>query len=131
MAISPPQLISGLSAPITINNFVALQSAKLAVTASSSSITFTNIPSSGRVTFKITNTGTKGAYITGAKTTATAVASTGSVQPSSGTNAVSNCDYVAAGTIQCLDFLLATDTIAAICGGADSTTLEISIGYGA
>lgn len=134
MAISPPVFQSQLSQQVNANNFIALQSVQLTVSnagaTGSASKTFTNIPGTLRVTMKITNTGTKGAYLAGGRTTATAVASSGTPQPTSGDNAVSNCDYIAAGAILQQDYIQGTDTLAAICAGTDTTTLEISIGQG-
>lgn len=131
MTISPPAFASQLSLPIVANNFIALQSAQLAVTNASGSVTFTNIFTGGqRLTAKITNTGTNGAYLASGKATATAVVSTSTPQPTSGTNAVSNCDFIAQGAILQQDFIAGTDTLAAICAGSGTTTLEISVGTG-
>lgn len=132
MTISAPKFLSPLSQPFNANNFIALQSAQLAVTATTGHITFTNLPGTQRVTFKIANTGTKTAYLCGSNSAAiaAAVASSGSVSPASGVNAVSNCDAIPAGAILQQDFIQGTDTISAICGGSDTTTLEISIGQG-
>lgn len=130
MTITPPRLQSQLSQPFSANNFIAVQSAQLAVTASSSSITFTDVPGSIRITAKITNSGTKGCYLASGHTTATAVVSSSTPTPTAGTGAVATCDYIAAGSILTQDFVAGTNTFAAICGGSDSTTLEISIGYG-
>lgn len=130
MAITPPSMRSLLSVPMTANNFIAVQSGKLAVTASTSSITFTDLPGTLRVTAKITNSGTKGCYLASGAGAATAVVSSGTPSPSAGTEVVSNCDYVAPGSILTQDYVMGTNTFAAICGGTDSTTLEISVGYG-
>lgn len=130
MTITLPTFVSSLAQPVTANNFIAVQSVQLPVTNASSSKTFTAIPGTLRVTMKITNSGTKGCYIASGTTTATAVVSSGTPTPAAGTPIVSNCDYVAAGSILTQDYIQGTDTIAAICGGADTTTLEISIGYG-
>lgn len=121
---------SQLSQRLTANNFIALQSVQLGVNGTSASKTFTNLPGNQPVTMKITNTGTKGAYLASGAGTAIAVASSGTAQPTTGVNAVSNCDYIAAGAILTQDYIAGTDTIAAICGGADTTTLEISLGFG-
>lgn len=132
MTITLPQFVSALTQPVSANNFVAVQSVKLPVTTTSTPVTFTAIPGTLRVTMKITNSGATGCYISsGASSVATpvAVASTTSPQPAAGTPIVSNCDYVAAGSILTQDYIQGTDTIAAICG-TGSTTLEISIGYG-
>lgn len=131
-----PKLISQLSMPIITNNFTPVQSAQLVVSNSgasgSQSIVFTTVPGTGRVTFKFTNSGTKGCYIATGPGSATAVASTATPTPafSSSVSAVATCDYVAAGAIITQDYAPGTTTIAAICGGADTTTLEISIGMG-
>lgn len=131
-----PRLYSQLSMPIITNNFTPVQSAQLTVSNSgasgSQSVTFTTVPGTGRVTFKFTNSGTKGCYVATGHTTATAVASSGTPTPafSSSVPSVANCDYVAAGAIITQDYAPGTDTVAAICGGGDTTTLEVSIGYG-
>lgn len=124
-----------LAMPIITNNFTPVQSAKLTVSNSgasgSQSITFTVLPGTDRVTFKITNSGTKGAYIATGKTTATAVASTATPTPAAAApETVANCDYVAPGAIITQDYAQGTDTIAALCAGTDTSTLEISIGFG-
>jgi len=130
MAITPPLYQSKLSAPVQINNFIAIQSAQLAVTAVTGSITFIDIAGTQRVTAKITNSGTKGCYLASGVGSATAVVSSSTPTPTAGDGVVSTCDYIAAGAIFTQDFLPGTNTFAAICGGADTTTLEISIGYG-
>lgn len=136
MPATPPAFLSQLSQQINANNFIALQSMKRSVTAVAASATFTLSPGTQRVTFKITNTGTKGVYICGSNSLSSggivaAVPSQDGVPlPASGTNVVSNCDYVAAGAILQQDFVQGTDTISAICAGADTSTLEISIGQG-
>lgn len=130
MTITLPTLQSPLTQPVSANNFVALQSVQLAVTNTSASKTFTAVPGTLRVTMKITNSGTKGCYIASGHTSATAIASSSTPAPASGAPIVANCDYVAAGSILTQDFIQGTDTIAAITAGADTTTLEISIGYG-
>lgn len=134
MTITLPNFKSLLSQPLTANNFIAYQSASLSVSNSgasgSQSVTFTAVPTGGqRVTFKITNSGTKGCYIASGAGAATAVASSSTPTPTSGT-AVSTCDFIAAGAILTQDFVPGTDTIAAICAGTDTTTLEISSGSG-
>lgn len=133
MAITPPGLFSLLSVPQQANNFIALQSAILSPGTASASVTFTNIPSGNRVTFKICNTGTKTAYVAGGNlvnSPPTAVAISATPTPTSGTAVVSTCNPVPAGAILTEDFVAGTDTIAAICSGSNSTTLEISIGTG-
>jgi len=128
MTLTLPTFRSMLSQPITANNFIALQSAKLAVTASSGSISFPDFAGSGRITVKITNSGSKGCYLASGTSSATAVVSSSTPQPVTGS--VSNCDYIAAGAILTQDFVSGTYTFAAICGGSDTTTLEISVGVG-
>lgn len=113
-----------LAQPVSSINFVPSLSAKLTVGASSASITFTPLTGTLSQTFKITNTGTKGAYLGWGVGSATAVAST--------STPAAQCDYVAAGAILTQNFQSATgivDTIAAIQDGG-ATTLEISTGYG-
>jgi len=128
MAISPPQLQSKLSVPQTANNFIAMQSAKLSVATASVSVTFTNIPSSQRVTFKLSNTGGASAYIASGNNTATAVLSSSTPQPTSGAASVSNCDCIPAGAILTQDYVSDTNTLAFISAG--TTVIEISIGGG-
>ena len=130
MAITPPIYQSKLSQPFQANNFLAVQSAQLSVTATTGSITFTDLPGTVRVTAKITNTGTKGCYLASGAGSATAVVSSGTPTPANGTGAVATCDYIAAGAILTQDYVAGTNTFAAICGGSDSTTLEISTGFG-
>ncbi len=134
MTITNPSFQSRLSQPMQANNFIALQSAQLTVSNSgasgSQSITFTDMSGTGRVTAKITNSGTKGCYMASGHTTAVAVVSTGTPTPTSGAGVVSTCDYVAAGSILTQDYIQGTNTFAAICNGSDTTTLEISVGTG-
>ncbi len=130
-----PNFQSLLSVPQQANNFTPVQSAKLTVSNSgvtgSASITFTVVPGSGRVTYKITNSGTKGAYIATGAGSATAVVSSGTPTPAAGTPpTVATCDYIAAGAIITQDYAPGTTTIAAICASTDTTTLEISTGFG-
>ena len=131
MAITPPSLQSKLSAPITANNFIAMQSALLAIGTGSASITLTNIPSGQRVTFKLSNTGGNAAYICGSNSGAVAVAvvSSSTPQPTSGSAAVSNCDCIPSGAILTQDYVAGTDTISAITRSG-TTNIEISIGGG-
>ena len=134
MTITSPPFQSMLTQPVQTNNFIAVQSAQRTVSnagaSGSQSITFTDLPGTQRITAKITNTGVKGCYLASGKTTATAVVSSSTPQPASGTGVVANCDYIAAGAILNQDYIQGTDTFAAICAGADTTTLEISVGYG-
>lgn len=131
-----PPFTSKLSQAVTANNFTPIQSAQRTVSNSgasgSQSLTFTLVPGGAtRTTFKICNTGTKTAYIATGTTSATAVASSGTPTPASSVpNAVATCDAIPAGAIITQDYVAGTDTIAAICAGTDTTTLEISIGYG-
>lgn len=134
MTITSPAFQSQLSVPVQTNNFTPVQSAQRTVSNSgasgSQSVTFTVVPGTLRTTFKITNSGTKGAYIAAGVGSATAVTSSSTPTPASGTGVVSTCDYVAPGAIITQDYPAGTNTIAAICTGTDTTTLEISIGYG-
>lgn len=134
MAITPPAFQSQLSQPFNSNNFIAVQSAQLTVSNTGASgslnITFTDMPGTGRVTMKITNSGTKGCYLASGKGSATAVVSTGTPTPANGTGVVATCDYIAAGSILTQDFIQGTNTFAAICNGTDTTTLELSSGFG-
>lgn len=132
MTITFPQF--QLNQAMQINNFIALQSVKLPVSNSgasgSQSVTFTAVQPGQRMQTKITNSGTKGCYLASGTTSATAVVSTSSPLPASGTPIVANCDFIGPGSILTQDFIPGTDTLAAICDGADTTTLEISIGIG-
>lgn len=130
VAPTAPQYQSKLSLPIQSNNFIALQSAQLSVTNATGSVTFTTPTGTLRVTAKITNSGTKGCYLASGIGSATAVVSTSTPTPASGTGVVATCDYIAAGAILQQDFIHLTNTFAAITGGSDTTTLEISIGTG-
>lgn len=129
MAISPPRLSSMLSPPITANNFIAMQSSQLACGTGSASLTFTNIPSTQRVTYKFYNSGGNDAYISGGHTVATAVVSSATPQPTSGAATVSNCDCIPHGAILTQDFVGGSDTIAALTRSG-TTIIEISIGGG-
>lgn len=116
---------SFLAQSINSQNFCPQQSAKITTGAGSTSVTFPTTTGAIRQTFKITNHGANGAYLGWGRTTATAVASTGTP--------TANCDYIAAGAILTQDFQItaggAVDTIAAIQDTA-STVLEVSIGFG-
>lgn len=126
-----PNFQSPLSMPVQANNFVAVQSAQRSVGAASQSVTFTALPGTGRLTAKITNSGTKGCYLASGTTSATAVVSSSTPTPAASTqNIVATCDYIAAGSILTQDYIQGTDTFAAICAGSDTTTLEISVGFG-
>lgn len=129
--MSLPSFQSLVAQNVNMGNFIAIQSAQLAVTNSSSSITFTLIPGTIRRTFKITNSGSKGCYLASGAGSATAVVSSSTPIPvSSVANAVATCDYIGAGETLIMDYLQGTTTLAAITAGSDSTTLEISSGYG-
>jgi hypothetical protein len=118
-----------LSMQTRMDNFCPQLSAKLTTSGTSASVTFSTITGTIRTTFKITNKGTKGAYLAWGNGSATAVASSGTP--------AAQCDYIAAGAILTQDFQLASgpvNTIAAI-QGADTqdnaaTILEISVGFG-
>lgn len=132
-----PNYGSQLTMPVLPNNFTPMQSVQLTVSNSgasgSASKTFTITPGGAqRTTFKICNTGQKTAYLATGIGSATAVASSGTVTPTASSSVVTyaTCDAVPAGAIITQDYPAGTDTIAAICGGTDTTTLEISIGYG-
>jgi len=131
---SPPRKFSMLSIPVDHNPFIAVQSAQLTVSnagaSGSQSITFTDLPGTGIVTARITNSGSKGVYLASGVGSATAVVSSGTPTPTTGANAVATCDYIGAGTVQTLAFVQGTNTFAAICASSDTSTLEISTGYG-
>ena len=113
-----------LSQQIRSDNICSQFSAQLAVTGTSSSVTFALLTGTLRTTFKITNKGSNGAYI--AAGVGSATANTSTLVPQA------NCDYVGKGAILTQDFQSASgvvDTIAAIQDGG-STTLEVSLGYG-
>ncbi len=137
MSFTNPSYQSPLSMPVQTNNFIAIQSAKIIVSntgsSGSQSLTFTNVPGTQRITMKITNSGTKGCYLASGSSLgipAIAVASSTTPQPGSGTNSVATCDFIASGAILTQDYVQGTDTLAAICGGSDVTTLEVSVGFG-
>lgn len=131
-----PILRSMLSQPVTPNNFYPVQSAQLTVSNSgatgSASVTFTVVPGgASRTTFKICNTGQKTAYIATGITSATAVASSGTPTPAAAAPyTAATCDAIPAGAIITQDYAPGTNTIAAICASTDTTTLEVSIGFG-
>lgn len=128
---TPPKLQSALSLQTQANNFIAVQSAFLSVSNSSSNIVFTCPIGTLRTTAKITNSGNNGCYLaSGTNSTTVAIVSSSSPQPTTGTNIVSNCDYVAAGAILTQDYLQGTLAFAAVCTGSNTTTLEISTGFG-
>jgi len=129
MAVTLPSGQS-MAQPVNYKNFMAYQSAKLSVENSSDSVTFTVPATAQNVTAKISNTGTVGCYLASSTTSsATAILSVDeTANPTTG-EAVSNCDYIAPGTIQVLDFPPGTTTFAAITASS-TTTLEISVGFG-
>lgn len=133
----PPAVGSMLTQAVSQDAFVAIQSALLAVTATSGNITFTcNVFGANNnrpVSYMILNTGTKGCYICGSNSAAPAAAIVATSTPAPTTTGLqSNCTYIPPNMVapMILGFLPSTDTIAAICAGSDSTNLEISIGYG-
>jgi hypothetical protein len=133
--MSFPNYQSLLSAPIQTNNFIAIQSAQLSVSnagvSGSQSVTFTAVPGMQRITAKITNSGSKGCYVASGPGAATAVTSSSTPTPASSvTNIVATCDFIAPGSILTQDYVQGTTTFAAICAGSDTTTLEISVGFG-
>lgn len=134
--MSPPRMNSMLSVPIITDNFMAMQSALLTIGtgALSTSITFTILPSTQRITYKFANTGTKTAYICGSKSSNIIAAVASSATPSPTSTAVvgtiSNCNAIPGGAILTEDFPGGIDTISAICASGNNTTLEISIGGG-
>lgn len=130
MTITLPTFQSQVAQPVVVENFVAIQSAQLAVTNTTNSVTFTAVPGTIRTTLKITNSGSKGCYLASGHGSATAVVSSATPSPAAGAPIVSNCDYIPAGAILTQDYIQGTNTIAAICAGSDTTTLELSIGYG-
>lgn len=131
---SAPNYFSRLSQAFTANNFIAVQSAQLAVSnagaSGSQSITFTQLTGTKRITAKITNSGSKGCYLASGIGSATAVVSSSTPTPVVNSGDRATCDYIAAGSILTQDFFENTDTLAAICAGTDTTTLEISLGVG-
>lgn len=117
-------------ATVTIlQNFVPQLSLNLAVTQTSSGATFGTLTGTTRPTFKITNVGTSGAYIGWGKGTATATFTT------TGGAGVANCDFIGPGMCMVESFQTSggvVDTLAACTSGSPNTTsLEISIGFGA
>lgn len=130
MTITPPAFQSLLTQPVTINNFLAVQSAQLAVSSTSNSVTFTDVPGTIRISAKITNSGAAGCYLASGAGTATAVVSSATPTPASGAGVAATCDYMAPGAIYTMDFLPGTNTFAAITVGPATTTLEISLGSG-
>ena len=128
MTTTLPPFTGQISQQIAQNNFIANQSAQIDVTSVSSGVLFTAVPTTGRVSIIVANTGIVGAYLASGVGSATAVASTTSPQPSTGP-AIANCFYVAPGAIYTLDFILNTNYFAAVTASS-STTLEISVGSG-
>jgi len=134
MAQTPPRMRSMLSVPIITDNFMAMQSALLTIGtgAVSTSVTFTLIPSTQRITYKLANTGTKTAYVCGSNSSniIAAVASTSTPMPTSTLLSTSICNAIPGGAILTEDFPPGTDTISGICKTGENTSLEISIGGG-
>lgn len=119
---------SRLALPIRTQNFTPQLSAILTTGASSTFVSFASgLTGLMSQTFKITNKGSKGAYLGWGNSndgTVTAVASTATP--------AANCDYIASGAILTQDFQKAgtiINTIAAV-QDSGSTTLEISVGFG-
>lgn len=114
---------------VYIINSQAGETVPLSVTSTSSTVRFANVPSVKNYDVIIQNAGTKTAFVsfgTGS-VTATVPASTGS--PPVGNGSVNNFP-VLAGAIYTMqknsDSVNMNDTIAAICGGTDTTTLYIT-----
>lgn len=63
MTVTPPVPNPLAPQQVRLLNPVPVQSATLAVTATTGHITFTSIPSTNRLTFLFTNTGAKTCYI--------------------------------------------------------------------
>lgn len=131
MAPKPPRFSSMLSVPMISDNFIAMQSALLSPGTGSVSVTFTNIPSTQRVTYKLSNTGSKAAYVCGSNSLAIipAIVSSATPQPTSTLISTSTCDCIPAGAILTQDYVGGVDTISAIVNSG-TTTIEISIGGG-
>lgn len=113
-----------LSQPMTVNNFCPQYSAKITTSGTSTSVTFPSVTGTLSQTFKITNTGSNGAYLGWGSGSATAVASSGTP--------AAHCDYIGGGEVLTQNFQISegvVDTIAAI-QNTGATTLEISIGFG-
>ncbi len=134
MVQRPPNLRSMLSQATIADNFISMQSAVLTLgTASvSTAITFTLLPSTQRVTYKFTNTGTKAMWICGSNSANVipAVVSTATPMPTSTLLSISICNCVPGSAILTEDFPGGTDTISGICKAGENTSLEISIGGG-
>lgn len=118
----------------TINAYIinsqAGETVPLSVTATSSTVQFANLASAKNFSAIIQNVGSKTAFIsfgTGSSVTATVPASSGS--PPVGNGSINNFPILA-GAIYTMqknsDASNANDTIAAICGGSDTTTLYIT-----
>ena len=124
-----------LSMPVRPDNFTPQLSGKITTSGTSASFTFASPTGTNLSTFKITNKGTKGAYIGWGVGSATAVAS--AAYNSSTNTGTANCDYIGAGAIITQNFQSTNgvvDTIAAIQGSDTqdngATILEISAGFG-
>ncbi len=131
MPPSPPQMVSKLSQPFMANNFLAMQSGVLSIGTGAQSLTFTNVPSSQRVTFKLANTGGNAAYIccSNSANPLTAILSSSTPQPTSTLISISTCDCIPAGAILTQDCVGKTDMISAITRSG-TTAIEITIGGG-
>lgn len=140
------RFINPLGTVTTMQNFVPIVSAKLISSNTSTSFTFTGLPAVQATSLKITNKGTKGAYIAWGN-----VGSSGATivaVASSTTTQTTNCDYIAAGSVMVENFQnivtgtdsitegvgAVVDTIACIQGSDTTdnatTTLEVTLGYG-
>ncbi len=126
MAITPPKQVPLSPQQVRLLNPVPIQSALISASTSSSSVTFTNIPSTNRVTFMLANTGTTAAYIAAGSGSATAVVPTSTPSPTSGTGVQANSITLDGGATVFLDFLGTIDTIAAITASG-TTSVGVSI----
>ncbi len=122
MATSPNQ--SFLAQPILDQNFTPQLSATITAGTTTGSLTFSPITGNVRQTFKITNTGSVGAYIGWGQGTATAVVSTGTP--------TAMCDYIAAGAILTQDFTIANGTVdtLAFITATSTAVIQVSVGFG-
>ena len=126
---------SFLAQPIIAENFTPQLSGKITTSSASTSFTFSPLTGTGRQTFKLTNKGSKGAYIGWGVSALGTVTATSSLTTGNG---AAFCDYIAAGAILTQDFQTTStgivDTIAAIQGtdtqDNGSTIIEISLGFG-
>ena len=137
--------LSYLSQPVRMDNFTAQSSQKLVTGTTSLYITFAPLTGVQTSTFKITNKGTKGAYIAWASVVGGQAAPVAITSSSNGVTSgqtpsavgTASCDYIAAGAVMVQNFQSSfgpVDSIAAIQGGdsqdSGSTALEVSYGFG-